>query len=79
MKRRVWPVYKSAHTGDGTEQPERRRRVGGAAVLVQHALLRRLRHRDRQRDGLVELAAARLHRHDGRHGHAVTQHARHDL
>lgn len=50
-----------------------------ARVLVDHALVGRLRHRDRQRDGFVELAAARLHRHDRRNGHPVAQHLGHQL
>ena len=44
-----------------------------AAVLVDHAAGGRLRHRYRQRDGLVELAPARLDRDDRRHGHPVAQ------
>ena len=59
-------------TRDGTEQPERARRWPGR-VVIDHAFARGLRQRDGQADGLVELAPAGLHRHDGGHGHAVAE------
>lgn len=57
-------------TGDRAQQSQ-----GGriARVLIDHALAVRFRCRHAQRDGLVELAASRLHGDDGRHGDAAAE------
>lgn len=57
-------------TCDGAEEPE-----GGSftRVLIDHALAGGLRHRDGKGDGLVELAPAWLHCHDGGNSYSVTQ------
>lgn len=63
-------------TCDGAKEAE-----GGSftRVLVDHALAGGLRHRDGEGDGLVELAAARLHSHDGGNSYSVTQEFSHQV
>lgn len=63
-------AQKEPPTCDAAEEAQ-----GGrvAAVLVDHAAGGRLRHWDRQSDGLMEFATPRLHRDDGRDGHSIAQ------
>lgn len=57
-------------TRDAAEEPER---GCVARIVVDHALGRRLRQGQRQRDGLVELPSPGLHGDDRRDGHPVAQ------